>query len=187
MSRLRQAFLTVPEAAFIAGVSPRMVQREIDERIVEACTRDGRRSVSGIDLLYLYVIRGLHNQMTPKLRRQVRDAIASSAARNETTARIEPFIICLASLEEDLLASLKTLENAKHDFIEVRADVIAGEPVIRGTRLSARFVAQLVREGVGTEELKEEYDLTAEQVQAAVLFDRVTPKRGRPRDRAGYR
>lgn len=187
MSRLRKASLTVPEAAFIARVSPRMVQHEIDERIVEACTRDGRRSVSGIDLLYLYAVRCVHNQMTPKLRRQVRDAIASAAARNETTARIESFVICLASLEEDLLASLNTLESAKRDFIEVRADVLAGEPVIRGTRLSARFVAKLVCDGAGLEELNEEYDLTAEQVQAAVLFDRVSPKRGRPRERCSYR
>jgi hypothetical protein len=29
MGRLRKAFLTVPEAAYIVGVSPRMVQREI--------------------------------------------------------------------------------------------------------------------------------------------------------------
>jgi len=187
MSRLWTAFLTVPEAAYIAGVSPRMVQHEIDERIVEAHIRGGRRSISGTDLLYLHAVRCLHSQMTPKLRRRMRDAIASAAARNQATARLDPFIVCLAGLEDDLLAGLETLERAKRDFIEVRTDVLAGEPVVRGTRLSARFVAELVREGAGLEELKEEYDLTAEQVQAAVLFDRVTPKRGRPRERSSSR
>ncbi|MGC2201717.1 MAG: hypothetical protein WA633_16470, partial [Stellaceae bacterium] len=144
MSRLREAFLTVPEAAYIAGVSPRMVRHEIDDRIVEVHTRRGRRSISGIDLLYLRAVRGLHSEMTPKLRRRVRDTIASAAVRNEAHARLDPFIVCLTSLEEDLLAGLETLEHAKRDFIEVRDDVLAGEPVMRGTRLSARFVAELV-------------------------------------------
>jgi uncharacterized protein (DUF433 family) len=124
--------------------------------------------------------------MTPKLRRQVHAAITSAAAGNQTTAQIDSFIVCLTSLEEELLAALEKLENAKRELIEVRADVLAGEPVVRGTRLSARFVAKLVHEGVGVDELREEYDLTDEQVQAAVLFDRVTPKRGRPRARSGH-
>src|ERR1700761_2017798 len=118
MNRLRKVFLTVPEAAYIAGVSPRMVQHEIDERIVEAHTRGGRRRIFGSDLLYLHAVRSLHSQLTPKLRLQVRDAIASAAARNEANARIDSFIVCLASLEENLLAGLENLERTKRDFIE---------------------------------------------------------------------
>ena len=178
---LRQSYLTVPEAAFVAGVSARMVQHEIDERIVASRTHAGRRSISGVDVLYLSAVRRLHGQMAPALRRQVRNAIAHSAAQNETTAHFEVFTLSLASLESEVSEGFETLERAKREFIETRADVLGGEPILRGTRLSARLVADLIRQGATVEELCDDYDLTREQVQAAVTFDQVTPKRGRPR------
>ena len=181
MSALREAFLTVPEAAFLARVSPRVVQHEIDERIVASHVSGGRRSISGVDLLYLSAVRRVHDQMAPRLRRQVRNAIFLSAAQNAETASIELFKVSLAALENDVLEGFETLERIKRDFIESRPEVLAGEPVLRGTRLSVRLIADLVRQGAGPDELAEDYDVTPEQVDAAVTFDRVTPRRGRPR------
>jgi len=37
-----------------------------------------------------------------------------------------------------------------------------------------------VRQGVSRGTIHREYDLRHEQIAAAVLFDRVTPRRGRP-------
>jgi len=42
------------------------------------------------------------------------------------------------------------------------------------------LVADLVRQDVSRATLRSEYDLTREQTEAALLFDRVTPRRGRP-------
>lgn len=181
MSALREAFLTVPEAAFLARVSPRVVQHEIDERIVASRMSGGRRIISGVDLLYLSAVRRVHDQMAPRLRRQVRNAIFHSATQNVEIASIDLFEVSLAALENDVLGNFETLERIKRDFIESRPEVLAGEPVLRGTRLSVRLIADLVRQGAGVDELAEDYDVTPEQVEAAITFDRVTPTRGRPR------
>jgi uncharacterized protein (DUF433 family) len=65
-------------------------------------------------------------------------------------------------------------------LIESRPGVLAGEPVLKGTRISARLIADFVHQGVSRATIRREYDLTNEQIEAAVLFDRVTPRRGRP-------
>jgi uncharacterized protein (DUF433 family) len=181
VTTLRRAVLTVPEAAYVAGVSPRMVQHEIDEQIVESRDRGGRRSMSGADVLYLTAVRRLHAQLAPKLRRQLRDAIATSVARNRDTAKIETFVVSLTDLECGVLPEFETLERVKRDLIQTHANVLAGEPVIAGTRISARLVADLTRKGAKSEELQDEFDLSPEQVEAAIVFDQVNPKRGRPR------
>jgi uncharacterized protein (DUF433 family) len=67
----------------------------------------------------------------------------------------------------------------KRPLIESRPAVLAGEPVVKGTRIPARLIADLVRQGVPRNELRSEYDLTREQIEAAIMFDRVTPKRPR--------
>ena len=181
MSRLRQSFVTVAEAAYLAGLSTRIVQHEVDEHIVEARTQDGRRSISGVDVLYLSAVRRHHGQIAPRLRRQMRDAIAASAARDNETARVDPFVLSLKALEDEVNPGFEKLERVKAEHIETRAGVLGGEPVLRGTRLSARFIAELVRQGAEVGELQADYDLTAEHVDAAVLFDRISPKRGRPK------
>ena len=180
MSPLREAFLTVPEAAYLAGVSTRVVQHEIDEKIVASRLSGGRRSISGVDLLYLSAVRRVHGQMAPRLRREVRNAIVHSVSLNAATASFDLFEVSLRALENEVLVGFETLERIKRDFIETRKNVLAGEPVLRGTRLSVRLIADLARQGAGAEELADEYDLTPEQIDAAITFDRVTPKRGRP-------
>lgn len=178
---LRSAFLTVPEAAYLAGVSLRMVQHEIDEQIVEAPTREGRRSISGVDVLYLNAVRRYYTLMAPALRREVRQAICVSAAQNKKAASFEVFHIDLAGLEAEVLSGFECLERTKREFVESRPEVLGGEPVLRGTRISVRHVANLVKQGATSEELQDDLDLTPAQIEAAVLYDRVTPKRGRPR------
>jgi len=49
--------------------------------------------------------------------------------------------------------------------------VMAGKPVIKGTRLTADYVLNLLAHGSTTAEIVEEYQgLTAEDVQACLLF-----------------
>ena len=49
--------------------------------------------------------------------------------------------------------------------------VMAGKPVIKGTRLTVEYVLNLLAHGASTEEVLEEYDgLSAEDVRACILF-----------------
>ncbi len=49
--------------------------------------------------------------------------------------------------------------------------ILAGKPVIRGTRLSVDYILNLLGHGSTTEEILDEYDgLSTEDLQACLLF-----------------
>jgi len=49
--------------------------------------------------------------------------------------------------------------------------ILAGKPVIRGTRLSVEYILALLAHGSSTPEILQEYDgLQGEDIQACVLF-----------------
>jgi uncharacterized protein (DUF433 family) len=173
----------VPEAAYVAGVSERTIHHEIDAHIMRSVGPKERRTISGLDLIYLGAIRGVRKHLAPALRRQVRDAVSVAATEARPVAKVAAFEVPIEAIEAELLGAFDALERVRTEHIASNPKVLAGEPVIRGTRIAARLVADLVRRGTPREEIADEYDLTLEQIEAAVLFDRVTPKRGRPQGR----
>ena len=84
------------------------------------------------------------------------------------------------TLQQRIIASFEALEQSKRDHIESRPNVLGGEPVIKGTRIAARHVADVMKRGATREELRDDLELTDAQIDAAVVFDRTCPKRGRP-------
>ena len=180
MTKLLNAAVTVPEAAYVAGVTERAVNHEIDAHIVRVRGRKDRRAVGGADLVYLGAVREIRDQMTPALRRRMRAAIATAVAKSQPVAKVAAFEVKISPLERTARKNLAALERAKRDMIESRPGVLAGEPVVKGTRIPARLIADLVRQGVSRRTIRNEYDLTRQQIDAAILFDRVTPRRGRP-------
>ncbi|SEC03418.1 Uncharacterized conserved protein, DUF433 family [Rhizobiales bacterium GAS191] len=183
MTRLAEAKLTVPEAAYVAGVTEKIVNREIDARIMRVIGRSRHRAVSGLDVLYLGATRDVREDMSPQLRKRLHDAITTAVKEARKIAKLDMFELPIAAVEKEMRQQFDTLERMKRDLIESRAGVRAGEPVVKGTRIPARQIADLVRQGAKSEELQHEFDLTREQIEAAIIFDRVTPKRGRPRIR----
>ncbi|MEM2029128.1 MAG: DUF433 domain-containing protein [Candidatus Bathyarchaeia archaeon] len=54
--------------------------------------------------------------------------------------------------------------------IIVRADVMAGKPVIRDTRITVDLVLELLGKGMKPEEIAEDYNIEVEDVYAALLY-----------------
>jgi uncharacterized protein (DUF433 family) len=55
--------------------------------------------------------------------------------------------------------------------IVINPEVMAGKPVIKGTRIPVGMIVRLVAQGMTTEEILEEYpNLSAEDVQAALSY-----------------
>ncbi len=55
--------------------------------------------------------------------------------------------------------------------ISQNPSVMAGQPVIKGTRLTVRFILNVLAHGTTVEDLLDEYDgLAAEDIQACLLF-----------------
>lgn len=55
--------------------------------------------------------------------------------------------------------------------ITVDPEVLAGKPIIKGTRISVEFVVELLGRGATVTDILEEYDhITAEDIQACLAY-----------------
>ena len=63
------------------------------------------------------------------------------------------------------------------DRIEINPNILAGKPVIKGTRLSVQFIVGLLGQGVTMDEiLQEYYRLTKEDILACLVFASNIPE-----------
>ena len=76
----------------------------------------------------------------------------------------------------------------REKYIEADPGKMGGTPVIRGTRVPVRTLAQLIEGGVSREALKEDYPhIPDEAFDVAVLWARGNSRRGRPAGERGAR
>lgn len=62
-------------------------------------------------------------------------------------------------------------------YVSIRADVRAGEPVVRGTRVPVHLLADLSDQGASREELLEDYPaVSPEALDAALRYARLHPR-----------
>ena len=54
--------------------------------------------------------------------------------------------------------------------IEVNPKVLAGKPVIRGTRMAVDLILELLAAGAKSEEIAKDYAITVDDVRAALLY-----------------
>jgi uncharacterized protein (DUF433 family) len=179
VTQLIHTQFTVPEAAFVAGLTAKDINREIDAHIIDAGPSSERR-VRGSDLFYLLAVKDVRDQLGPRLRRNIRAAITAAVAAARPEATVHRLAFSIDRLRADLIGPFEALERSKHDRIESRPDVLGGEPVLKGTRIAARHVADLMRAGATRAEIADDFDLDEAQIEAAMVFDQTSPKRGRP-------
>jgi uncharacterized protein (DUF433 family) len=84
---------------------------------------------------------------------------------------ITHLVSCRRELWENQAGGLKMNEQQLLERITLNPKVMAGKPVIKGTRLTVEYVLGLLAQGATPAEILEEYDgLTPEDLQACLLF-----------------
>ena len=56
------------------------------------------------------------------------------------------------------------------DRIIINPQVMAGKPIIRGTRITVDLILELLAAGMKPEEIAEDYKINVEDVLAAILY-----------------
>jgi hypothetical protein len=171
--------VTVNEASYILGQPSAVINKAVDEGIVKAMVqrRGGLSSrLFGLPELRFYrVASDLGSGLSPSGRKSIYQAIRALSAR-QRRLRWGPFETDLAALDRGLLRNLKRLRALQQE-IETAADE---EPVIRGTGVSAYAIAGLSA-GQTVAQILEDYPtLSRAQVEAAIEYAKVYPKKGRP-------
>jgi uncharacterized protein (DUF433 family) len=173
---------TVAEAAYVAEMDAKAVDREIDAHVVQPAGQPGQRTGRLLEkpsLLYLAAIRDIRTALDTKTRATISQRVNQAVAQKEATVSFGRFLLPLRQLTQTLQPRLELID-ALRDAFECKPDVAGGEPVVKGTRLKAHMLAEMVRNGAPASEITREYGLTRDIVRLAVLYDSLYPRRGRP-------
>jgi uncharacterized protein (DUF433 family) len=190
----RDELLTATEAAAVARVSVRDVNRAIDENILPHgfLGAGSERTVlaAGCPLIAFYFESA--ERLTSKERLwaiecagpRLRKSRAGAAVRDEDwTFRDDFLTIDLARFLRRSWERLDRLEEARA-AVASSPEVLGGTPVIRGTRVPVYDVAASVAAGISRERILAAYpSLDADKVELAAIYAEATPPRGRPRRR----
>lgn len=187
------------EAAFIADISDRDVNRIIDEHILPESLYEqanGRRFWK-LACAFAHFYFDTDKDLTKSLRQGVIEQITQKVLlrtdRDEYLSLTRPVVqgdwtvkVPFGTLElDDFVIHTQRraglVERTNQLVIEDK-DIMDGEPVFKGTRIPVHTIAASLQLGIASERILEAYpDLSKEMVRVAQVYAKVHPRRGRPR------
>ena len=175
------------EAACVTGVPLRQVHRIIDAGVLGSAAgrREDSRAVHYDGLVSLKLAYETTAIVTLDGRRRlVRYLLDHPEAE---TARLRDVSVDVRSMTDEVSTGLSCLARAR-ETITVDDAVLSGTPCVRGTRIPAHDIAELLANGDEVGAIRDAWSvLTEEQIEAAVLYARAYPRRGRPRNAPFWR
>ena len=103
------------------------------------------------------------------------------------TARLRDISVDLRPIRDEVRDGLSRLARAR-EAIAADDAVLSGAPCVRGTRIPAHDIAEMLANGDDTGAIRDAWPvLTEEQIEAAALYARAYPRRGRPRNAPFWR
>ena len=177
--------LSPREAAFATGLSEKTINQAIDREEVQLLPKrrqDERERILGLpDLVYLLLRKDVGRLLSPEGKRRLRQQLGHCVGERPEVVTIGAVEVRIGPEVEAIEQKLERIEQAR-SFVTTDPDVRAGEPVVRGTRIPVHMLGDLAEQGASREELLEDYPaLTPEALDAALLYARMYPRRGRPR------
>ena len=175
------AQFTAAEAAFVLREPVRAVKKALDAGPVRPVLlrRAGApvRAIEWRDLFYLYAVRALRDELTPKARTEFYEALQQAPIERGDEVRFGRFRISVSDLVKEVERRTTDL-TALADKVEFRAD---GEPMLKGTSTEVYRIAALLEGGAPIEQVLEDYpSLSRNQVETAQAYAEAYPKAGRP-------
>jgi uncharacterized protein (DUF433 family) len=182
------------EAAVVARVALRDVNRAIDERILPDgffTVEDGRHVlISACTLISFYFASARHLTSEERLfavreagsrLRKFRTLAPAALIKEDWTVRDEFLTIDLAPFVRRTTERMDRLAAARA-LVTTDPDVLGGAPVILGTRVPVHDVAASVAAGLPIDRILAAYpSLDADKIELAAIYAEANPARGRPR------
>jgi uncharacterized protein (DUF433 family) len=189
--------LTTSEAAVVAGVDVRDVNRLIDEKILptELYSVESTRRVRAGACALVRFYYGSAELLTANERRGAINHLCTEAKskhhswaikRWRTTKPQWTYHHLFMTLNfdrfiEDTIDGHERLAKAREIVVE-DSRILSGTPVIRGTRVPVYDVAASAASGLSVAEIREDYpSLSEDKIELAILYAKSTPPRGRPK------
>jgi uncharacterized protein (DUF433 family) len=180
MATNEATLMTANEAASVTGVPLRQVHRIIDAGLLEGAVKQRRnaRLVPRKALVGLKLAHETAHVLTLAGRRAV---VASSIRRpRQSMIRAASVVVDARSAVKAVRTGLDQLSKARR-LVASSPDVLGGTPVLKGTRIPAHDIADMLLNGDALAAIVRAYpQLNKEQVRLAAVYALAYPRRGRP-------
>lgn len=177
--------LTRREVVEIADVALAALDKAIEQGVVKVHRRLNASWLRSEDVGVLVLLQKAGLPLPLKVKRQitrwVRDTEPYRAGRDSDLQISDALIVRWSAADSDAVLAAESYARLRDEWIEANPGIKGGEPVIRGTRVGVRAVAQRIDDGDSVETLAEDYpQIPAEAFQIAYTYAKAHPLRGRP-------
>lgn len=178
------ALLTLGEAAAVAGVPVKAVYKTVAERLPKSSIvrRSGQTFLTPAAVVCVRLDYDLPKDVPIKVRRFVYGKLKEgNSGRVEYGTPLFSYVVdprpAAAAVEDQMRRYRKAMR-----IIVENPEIQGGAATFKGTRLLVHHIAALLQQGVPETELREDSpNLTPAMIDAARVFARAHPRRGRPR------
>jgi uncharacterized protein (DUF433 family) len=188
---MEAATLTPREVAELSGVPKHIVEKAIEEGVLRVrtrashpVTRHARRMLPIHAVAYASVIRKLDLKLTAVHKKTLASKLAQLRPTMIRTARLElaPAVeINVGRLVGDAVDRAERYRLVRDVSIVIDEEIKGGTPVIRGTRVTVYSVLGRAEHGETIDDiLRDNPDLSREEIETAVIYARTHPLMGRP-------
>lgn len=180
-----RSMLTRREAAELVHVPLSALDKAIEQKVVTAYRRGNRTWLRTEDVAAILLLQktalSLPVVLKRKIKRWVRETEPYRAGHESEFSISDALVIRWTPEMTKAVEAAESYATLRDQWIAIDPEIKGGEPVIRGTRITARGVAGRLDHGDTIEMLTEEYPtIPAEAFQAAYIYGRAHPRRGRP-------
>jgi uncharacterized protein (DUF433 family) len=183
--------LTLKETALLAGVSEKSIRHELADKVVQPRRSEGKRLQFGAsEVFYFRLLSELRFELKKSDRKDLFLLLTGGKAEQGAWRREKDRLMLTggvltelrtAKLWRELTKRLALFYQGRRRVVS-RPEILGGEPVFEGTRISVRHVGQLVRKGVPESELLEDFPaLRKQDLEFAGLFVALGRPPGRPK------
>jgi uncharacterized protein (DUF433 family) len=172
---------TAAEAAFLLREPVKSVKKALDEGPVQpVLLRKAGQAVRAIDwsdLFYLFAMRTLRDELTPKARAEFYQALKEAPVDRTREVRFGRLKVEVADLFDEVEKRTRELSELAEE-VEFRSD---GEAVLKGTNIEVHRIAALLDGEMSVDDVLADYpSLSRDQVMTAKAYADSHPRPGRP-------
>lgn len=177
--------LTRREAVEIAHVPLGVLDKAIEQKIVTVHRRRERSWLASEDVGVIALLQKMALPLPVTVKRKIRRWVRETEpyrTENGSELQISDALVVRWSPEvSETVHAAESYARLREQWIETDLNIKGGEPVIRGTRIGVRAVAQRIEHGDTIQTLTEDYPhIPAEAFQTAYTYAKAHPRRGRP-------
>jgi uncharacterized protein (DUF433 family) len=180
MAMAEQTQFTAAEAAFVLREPVKAVKKALDRGpvrpVLQPRSGSAVRVISWADLFYLFAVRALGEDLTPKARAELYEAVQRAQPCDADELRFGRFRIVVADLVDEVKKRVGDLAELQNKV----ARAGNGKAVLDARGTEVHRIAALLRGGLSVNAVVEEYPfLTQDEVETARAYAQAFPRPGR--------